>query len=134
MSQYRTPCESNDFYLPKEEFLTMVHFCLQYPTWEQQLKDISSLKSPVIRSNRVQNSRHSDTTADTAMKLARITRKMDMVDNTLKSLSSGIEEWLKLGVCEGLTYEQLRMKGIPCGSKLYYKIRQRFYYELAQKF
>lgn len=136
MSQYRVPSKRSKYYIPKEEYLTVVHYCLQYPAWEAELQvppdsgiDIDTEKE------RVQTSNQFDPTSSLAIRRAAIAKKKQLIDNTAADVaaSMGLNEWLILGVCYGLTYYQLRQRGIHCGKKLYYKLRQTFYYELSKK-
>ena len=50
----------------------------------------------------------------------------------IRKLADGLDDWLLLGVCFGMTYPQLKQRGIPCGRNKYYEIRQRFYYYLSR--
>ena len=136
MSQYRVPRETSKYYIPKEEYLTVVHYCLQYPTWEAELKaDPDSGIGIDTAKERVQTSNQFDPVSSLAIRRAAIAKKKKLIDDTATEVagSMGLNEWLILGVCHGLTYYQLRQRGIHCGKKLYYKLRQMFYYELSKK-
>lgn len=134
MSQFRSPRESNKYYIPREEFLTVVHFCRQYPTWEAELKANPDTGTGVdTEKEHVQTSNISDPTSDLGIHRATIARKKKLVDDTaLKVAGAGLCEWLILGVCHGMPYYQLDMRGIRCSAKSYYKMRQRFYFEMSK--
>ena len=134
MSQYRTPRPSNKYYIPREEYLTVLHYCRQYPQWEAELKvDPDSGSGVDTEKEHVQTSNQFDPTSSLAIRRAMIAKKKRTVDEIIHNVAMGMDEWITLGVCYGMTYYQLDQRGIPCGAKLYYKIRQRFYFEMAKK-
>jgi len=134
MAQYRTPAKSSKYYIPKETFLTVVHYCRQYPTWQEELK-----KEPVVitgidyQRDRVQVSPSSDQVERIAVKRVAIYEKCKNVEDTADFVAGDLARWLIKGVCYGYPYKYLQAKGIPCGKDLYYQIRRRFYYEMSKR-
>lgn len=135
MSKHRVLSKKNKYYLPKEEFLTVVHFCKQYPSWKEEEQTIKSslLGSPVMDDARVTSSNVSDPTGDAALQLERYTTKIDIIERTAKEVAGMMAHWLIEGTCYDRPYYVLKQKGIPCGKDLYYLMRRRFYYEVAQR-
>ncbi|MBR2255835.1 MAG: hypothetical protein IJ899_00530 [Blautia sp.] len=133
MTEHRTLSKQNKYYLPKETFLTVIHYCKQYPEWEAILNtNTDTVKAITYDKDRVQTSFDSDATADLAIRRAEISRKKDMIDQTAKDVGGSMWKWLILGVCFDSPYYRLAQQGIPCGKTYYYQLRRRFYYELAQ--
>lgn len=126
--------EKNEFYLPKEEFLTVLHFSLQYPRWCEELR-MEPDTSRAIRydGDRVQTSGGGDPTAETAMKRKVIADKKMLVEETAWEAGKEIYPYLLRGVTGGFTFWQLRQQGMPCEKTMYYERRRKFYYLLAQK-
>lgn len=134
MTKYRTLSKNNKYYLPKETFLTVIHYCKQYPEWEAELNACTdTVKAVAYDKDRVQTSLDSDATADLAIRRATISRKKDMVDKTAEEVGGMMYKWLILGVCFDTPYYQLKQRGIPCGKDMYYNLRRKFYYEIAKK-
>lgn len=134
MTQYRLPKKTSKYYVPGEVYLTVVHFCRQYPLWKAELD--TSVDSGIgidYSKVRVQTSNQYDATAELAMRRAEIARKKDLVDSVAKEVAGELSKWLVLGVGNGLTYYQLRERGIPCGKEMYYAVRRRFYYEMSKR-
>lgn len=133
MSKHRTLSKQNKYYIPKETFLMVIHYCKQYPMWEQELS-ITLDQSRAIRydRDRVQSSNNYDPTSEPAIKRADIARKKEVVDNTAKSIAGVMYKWLILGVCYDMPYYVLKQKGIPCGKNMYYDKRRQFYYAMSQ--
>ena len=113
MSQFRTPTKRSKFYVPKEEYLTVLHFCRQYPEWE---KEILNSQRPETDPSRI----------------ATIKKKKAVLEMLIRKTADGMDEWLFLGVCHGLTYQQLKKRGMLIGRTQYYEMRQRFYYYLSR--
>lgn len=132
--KYRTLSEKNKYSLPKEDYLTAIHYSLRYPLWVEELKTAADTGVAIrYDQERVQTSNSSDPTSDVAIRMAELTDKINMIDDIIKSVAQGLDSWLRMGVCHGLTFEQLKGKNMPCERDKYYLIRRRYYYELAQK-
>ena len=134
MSEHRTLSTKNKYYLPKETFLMVIHYCKQYPTWEAELEAMTDTgKAITYDQDRVQTSNDSDPTAGLAIRRAEICRKKEMIDQTAQEVAGDLWKWLVLGVCHDNPYYYLATCGIPCGKDLYYKLRRKFYFEMAKK-
>lgn len=136
MGKYRTLSESNQYYLPKHTYLTCIHYALQYRDWRAMLDADRDTRGAIqYDKDKIQTSNDFDSTSATAMKMIEIEEKCKMIDEciTIACDGSNIDRWLRLGVCYGFTVYQLLDDKMPCGKDLYYKIRQRFYYELSKK-
>lgn len=136
MGKYRTLSEKNRYYLPKHMYLACIHYALQYRDWHALLMSERDTRGAIrYDKDRVQIANDFDSTSETAMRTAEIQRKIDMIDDAIATACDGsnLERWIRLGVCYGFTFYQLAEEEIPCGKKMYYDIRQRFYYELSKK-
>lgn len=132
--KYRPLSENNKYYLPKETYLTAIHYSLQYPIWDAELKTVANTGTGIrYDKERVQTSIDSDPTAEAAIKLEEVAHKINLIDDAIKMTAKGMDYWLRLGVCYGLTFEQLKGKDLPCERKLYYQIRRHYYYELSKR-
>ncbi len=134
MAKYRTPSSNSKYFIPKEDYLTAVHYALRYPLWLAELKDARDT-SKAIRydKEKVQTSPTDTMIADAAIRAMEISDKVKMIEELLTECSEGMENWLKYSVCYGLTFKQLEAKGMPYGHKMFYTMRRRFYFELAKK-
>lgn len=126
--------EKNEFYLPKEEFLTVLHFALQYPRWCEELRtDPDTSRAIRYDEDRVQTSGGYDSTAETAMRRKAIADKKKLVEEVAMAAGKEIYPYLLRGATGGFTFWQLRQQGMPCEKTMYYERRRKFYYLLAQK-
>jgi hypothetical protein len=135
MSQYRTPAESNKYYLPKETYLTCIHYALQYKDWRLTLDAERDTRGAIrYDKDRVQTSNDFDSTSATAIRMIEIQDKVDKIDGIIEEIADeGMQKYLRMSVCYGFTKYQLSDLGMPCGKNYIGKLRQRFYWELSKR-
>jgi hypothetical protein len=136
MSKFRPLSRKNKYYIPKEDYLTAIHYSLRYPVWKQEIDAIADTAKAIrYDKDNVQSSGDYDATFEAAVKLSEstIASKVKLIDDTISQVSKGMDNWIRLGVCYGLTFEQLKQKGMPCERDMYYDIRRHYYYELSKR-
>lgn len=136
MGKYRTLSESNPYFLNKHTYLACIHYALQYSDWKAYLEAERDTRGAIrYDKDRIQTTNDFDSTSETAMRMVEISEKVAKVDACITAACDDVvmEKWLRLGVCYGFALHQLLDSGMPCGKKLYYSLRQRFYYELSKK-
>lgn len=138
MGFYRIPSKNSKYYLPKEEYLTAVHYALRYPYLLEELNTIANADTAQGISydkDKVESSNLSDSTAKTAIMRAELKSKIKKITEALAEATATEEEenYLRLHVCYGFNYWQLDAKGMKCGQYRFSNMRQYFYYALARK-
>ena len=134
MGKYRTPSKNSKYYIPKEDYLTAIHYSLRYPIWKEEVADMANTaKAIVYDKDKVQTSNGYDSTYEAAVRIQEKQHKLQLIDDTIHDVADGLDYWLRLGVCYGLTFDQLKGKGMPCEHKKYYLIRRMYYYKLSKK-
>ena len=129
-----TPKIGGKYYLPKETYLTVMHYCRQYPLWLQMLDiEFDARHGIAYDHDKVMSSNGSDSTSTLGIRRAEASKKKDIIEDVAKNTANGMSTWLILGCCYNMTYIQLKTYGIPCGKDLYYKLRRKFYYEMSKK-
>lgn len=134
MGKYKAPSKNSKYYLPREDYLTTVHYALRYPLWVEELR-VTADTGKGIRydKEKVQTSITGNEVEDTAIRRVELTKKKELIDSTINEVAKGMDDYIRLSVCYGLTYDQLLARKIPCGRRLYVEIRQRFFFELSKK-
>ena len=126
--------KKSKYYLPKEEYLTVKHFCLQYPAWEAELDALpDAARAITYDGDRVQTSRDSDPVSDLALRRIELEKKKDIIDRAVAKVAPEIAEYIIRGICYGETERQLERQGMPCGKKYYYRRRNEAYWEIAHR-
>ena len=136
MSKYRPPSRKSKYFIPKEDYLTVIHYSLRYPIWKQELDSYADTSRAITYDkDKVITSGDCDSTFEAAVMISEsdMARKVKLIDDTISLTSKGMDNWLRLGVCYGLTFDQLKVKGMPCERDMYYDMRRHYYYELSQK-
>lgn len=134
MSKYRTPSDKSPYFIPKEDYLTAVHYSLRYPLWKEKFNMSADTRGAIrYDKDKVQTTNDFDSTSEMAIRLSGIWDKIQLVDEVIRIASdgSGLDDYLRLGVCYGLTFFQLKERKIPCEREMYYRIRRKYYYELS---
>ena len=126
--------QKTSYCLPKEDYITAVHYALRYPTLLADLPPADSGSAIRYDRERVQSSIQYDATSDIAMKRTAIAEKLKIIDDTILEVApDNLEHFLKLGVCYGFTYDQLLGRKMPMSRNQYYEMRRHFYFNLIQK-
>ena len=136
MSKYRAPSKNSKYYIPKEDYLTAVHYSLRYPLWKAEIETMADTsKAFVYDKDKVQTSGNFDSTYEAAVKMVESDKahKMQIIEDTILLTGGDLEYWLRLGVCYGLTFDQLKGKKMPCERDTYYLMRRHYYYELCKR-
>lgn len=125
---------NNPYYLPKEEYWTVIHYARQYPAWLKELRTIPDTSKAIsYDGERVQTSGGYDSTAEVAMRRAMLDKKRKLVEDTAQEAGKEIAVYLLRGVTLGTSFDDLKGQGLPCEKDMYYNRRRRFYWLLAQK-
>lgn len=124
----------NPYWLERHRYYELKHFCLQYPIWKQAYSSLDGLsKRPndlsLFRTNEI-----GDPTTRCAIAKAHFLELMEIVDLTAKETDDELWQYLRTGVTEGLSYDQLKAKtNIPCSKDVYYDLYRRFFYLLNKR-
>ena len=134
MSKYKELSKKNKYYIPKEDYLTAIHYSLRYPLWLAELKDARDTSTAIrYDKDKVQVSPSDDMIVDAAVRAAELSNKIALIDGVLKQCGDDLEYYLRLGVCYGLTFDQLKGKNMPCERDTYYLMRRHSYDELVKR-
>lgn len=136
MSKYRLPSKKSEYYIPKEDYLTAVHYSLRYPLWKEEVENMADTSKAIsYDGDKIQSTYDYDSTFEAALKIAESSKqhKMQIIDDTIRLVAPDMEYYLRLGVCYGLTFNQLKGKKMPCEKDAYYSMRRRYYYELVKR-
>lgn len=133
MGKYRTPSKSSKYYIPKEDYLTAIHYSLRYPLWKQEVIDIANTARAITYDkDKVQISNDYDSTFEAAVKIEEKQHKIQLIDDIINRVAGDLSDYLRMGVCYGLTFDQLKGKKMPCERDTYYLMRRHYYYELSK--
>lgn len=136
MPKYRDEISRKSAYwIPKSKLRAARFYCFQYPEWIKEYRELVGVKGAAPLSGMPRGSGMSDPTEHNAIKRAELSKKIKLIENTVREVEPDIAEWLLIGVTnEDATYEYLRMvKNMPCCKNIYYLARKKFYYLMSER-
>lgn len=136
MSKYRPPSRKSKYYLPKEDYLTAVHYARRYPTLIAEYNVLADTAGAIrYDKDRVQTSGDYDSTFEAAVRLTEIGDKIHKIENALELATpdNALRRYLQQSVCDGMMEFQLKQRGMKCGHGTFSAMRRRFYFELSKK-
>ena len=92
--------------------------------WEGHCYEIGG----IIRGNMPSNP-----TERCALLRAYYSERIDLINHCLSQIEPSIAPYLLKGVTEGLSYNQLRAQGCPCGNEMYYDLYHKFFWLLSKE-
>lgn len=119
----------NKYYISKERYYELKHFCLQYIEWSKELNSMRIMASPNI-DIRVMTS-HEDYISEIAMKRAKLNSNIDMLREVAEETDTFLADYILKAITEGRTYEYMKLNyDIPCGRDMFYDRYRRFFWLL----
>lgn len=133
--RYRTPTKKSKYWTDPRRYKHAISWCLCYPLWVKELETLPDANKGIDYSkDKVQSSGDYDITSETALKRVELEQKVNLLETTARLVTEDLSEWLIKGVTEeDVKADDLIAQGMPCAPKLYYQLRQKFYYMIARK-
>lgn len=126
--------EKRDYWLSKERYLELVHFCLQYNEWKREKNSLTGFSGKPFQDGEGHSvGSFYDVTGNTAEKVIFYEDRMALVEKSARLTDPVIGSYIFIGVTEGVTYENLRLlHGIPCCRTEYYQLYHKFFWILSR--
>ena len=125
----------NKYYISKERYLELKHFCLQYGEWKQKRVELAqSMGLSAIPIERLPvGSDISDKTAIAAIELNRFRDKMELVEFISTVTDREIGSYIFTAVTEGMSYQTLLAQfEVPFGKDMFYDRYRKFFFLLDE--
>lgn len=127
--------ENNQWWIGKHRYYELKHFCLQYPEWVQQVKEIDGLPCMSSeRRERIDNGKSADPTATYATARINLMARITTVEQAAFD-ACGHQFWYTVlikAVTEGISYDVLEAQiGImPVSRAGWYELYRKFFWTL----
>lgn len=127
--------ENNKYHISKYRYLELKNFCMQYPNWVKTKSYLESRLSSMPIAIVGGSNEPSNPTAEICETIEKVSRLIDIVDESLSYLDEYIRFGIKECITQGVGYDTLRARGfvIPCGRVKFYEEYRRFFYILSHK-
>lgn len=124
--------KKNPYYITKHRYYELKHFCLQYKDWKKALVLLDGWRRQESEAGGiVKGNMPSDPTTKEALLRAYYSQHIELIDRCIDKLEPAVGPYVLKGVTEGLSYNQLRARGCPCGSEMYYYLYRKFFWLLS---
>lgn len=138
--------KKNTYYIPKERYYELLHFCRQFNTWVKAYDAIDSLaKRPDNLDISVKSGQPSDPTEKAVETKMLLHNRMCMISAAMSfamvdifqgclpdSQREKVRDWMYANVTEGMSYDQLSAGNVPPISRdEFYKFRRAFFWFLS---
>jgi len=127
--------EKNPYYIHRERYYELKHFCRQYPIWKKAYYSLDGLSK---RPEDLELFRRSNETSDPTVRCVEArdsyARKIEMVEKCAREASPDLYQYLMSYVTKGDAYSVLRMRDhIPCCKDVFYDTARRFFWLLSKE-
>lgn len=121
--------------ISKHRFLELYHFCLQYNEWKDELEYKNDTVKSIEITDAPKGRGNGDATANLAIRRMKLEEKCKIIEQTAIETDPDIYQYIIKAVTnDGVTYQYLRqVMEMPCGRKMYYDRRRKFYWLLSKK-
>ena len=127
--------KKNKYWISKERYYELKHFCLQYPAWRKAYSELVEYGVPISNiNNEVRGTTIADPTAQIAFMKMHYMERMELIEDSAIQADKYLYKYILLAVTEGRSFVYLKSKlDIPCSRETYYDRYRRFFWLLSRK-
>lgn len=125
--------KKNPYHVEKHRYYELKHFCLQYPTWVKEYRNLDGFrKNTIDLANVSYSGEHGDPTVRCVLARQRYAEKIELVERVAKDVDDEFGDYIFKAVTQDLSYAYLQTRlGIPCSRSAYYKLYRKFFWMLS---
>ncbi len=121
----------NKYWIERHRYYELKHFCLQYDSWKNSIREIDGMKSKNLPEC-VSGKNISNPVLWAVEKREDYLLKIRIVEEAAYQTSPELMNYILKAVTKGLKYENLRMVyNLPCGREMWYELYRKFFYILS---
>lgn len=127
--------KSNPYYLERERYYELKHFCLQYPIWKKAHDALDGLSRRPADLELFQNTGQiSDPTARCVEAREYYAKRMEMVERCAREADPKLSKYIMDYATKGYTYPILKTKNeMPCCKDKFYATIRKFFWLLSKE-
>lgn len=125
--------EKSPWWIPRQRYYELKHFCLQYPEMKLQLRMIDGMQgqAPLSVIPKTNTNELPDPVGNEAAKRASLSRRIEIIERAAREAGADLSNYILKGVTEGMPYSIIRLRvSIPCNRNEYYDRYRRFFWVL----
>lgn len=129
------PLNHSKYGISKNRFKELYYWCLQYSEWKDELKYKTDTVGAMEINDMPTCNNVGDPTQKLAIRRAMLEKNCELIEQAAIEADPDIYQYILKAVTEeDVTYRYLNMiMGIPCGKKMYYDRRRKFYWLLDKR-
>lgn len=130
------PINEKKYEISKHRFLELYHFCMQYQEWRDELMLLRDTVNGMTNTDGIRGSGEAGSATERlVIRRLKLREKCELIEQTAIEADPELYQYIIEGVtAEYATYKYLRqVEEIPCGRKMYYDRRRKFYWLLSKK-
>lgn len=126
--------KKNRWYIPRERYYELQHFCKQYPMWKKEVAYYTGYVTMSRTDSSLIFNGYSNPTEDAVIRIEKFQSHIKLVDSTIKEVAGGLAPYLMKSVAYGKTYAYLQtVDSVPCCRETFYDIYREFFWALDKK-
>ena len=127
--------KKNPYYIERERYYELKHFCRQYPIWKKALAALDGLsRRPADLALFAKPNQKSDPTARCAEARASYSNKIEIVEKCAKEAAPDLSDYIMKYATKGEAYSVLKMRdNIPCCKDVFYEVVRKFFWLLSKE-
>lgn len=123
----------NPYYIERERYYELKHFCRQYPIWKKAYAALDGLSKRPADLEALRSSQKGDPTVRCVEARDAYASKIEMVEKCAKETTSDLYSYLMSYVTKGDAYSVLKVRDhIPCCKDVFYDIVRKFFWLLSK--
>lgn len=125
--------KKSDYWISKERYYELKHFCLQYPDWKKILISLNTLNFNGTIPEFLTTKNYKTSPVERII-IARehYNNRIDMIENAAELADDEISNYIIMGVTKNISCPSLIAKyDMPCGKDKYYEAYRKFFYILS---
>lgn len=127
--------ERSPWWIPRQRYYELKHFCLQYPDWKIQIRMIDGMQHQAAYTDMPKDVTTDifDPTARMAERRALLTKRVEIIEKAAKEAGADLWSYILKGITEGIPYSIMQCTiRIPCNRNEYYDRYRKFFYILDE--
>lgn len=126
--------KKNPYYLERERYYELKHFCRQYPIWKKAYNALDGLsKRPDDLELFRKTGERSDPTTRCVEAREYYAERMEMIERCAQDASPLLSKYIMNYATKGDGYSVLKIRdNIPCGKDTFYDIVRKFFWLLSR--
>ena len=125
--------EDNPFYISRQRYYELKHFCMQYGEWKIKLRIIDGIQrqAPYTDIPKTETNMPNDPVSKAAEERESLQKRIDIVEKAAEYAGADLHGYILKGITEGLAYPILRLHtNFPCNRNEYYERYRKFFWIL----